>query len=116
MDTPVCRLRQITRVIDTRHKAHRKHQHALVEWQTKTTVQFIAATVPVQKGEKNELAKAAAEVKLTFDGEADSPVPNVVSSGKDTRSIEEIMEQGSLTALDRNSAGSFERLTRGFRG
>lgn len=116
MDTPVCRLRQITRVIDNRLKAHRKHHHALVEWQTKTTVEFIAATVPVEKGQKNPLAKAASEVKLSFDGEDENPAPHVVSKGKDDRSIEEIIEQGSLTALDKNSVGSFERLMHGFKG
>lgn len=116
MDTPVCRLRQITRVIDKRLKANRKHQHTLVEWQTKTTVQFIAATVPVEQGKKNPLAKSADEVRLSFEGEDATPVSMGGSGGKDERSIEEIMEQGSLVAADRNKVGSFERLTRGFGG
>lgn len=116
MDTPVCRLRQITRVIDTRQKAHRKHQHALVEWETKTIIHFIAATVPTEKGKKNPLLKSASEVRLSFEGEDQTPASGESSSEKDTRSIEEIIEQGSLVAADRNMPGSFERLTRGFGG
>lgn len=105
----MCRLRQIARVIDSRHKALRAHQHALVEWQTKTTVHFIAATVPTDKGKKNPLLESADKVKLEFEGDENAPA-------LDNRSLEEVIEQGSLTALDKNKPGSFERLTRGLTG
>jgi hypothetical protein len=115
MDTPVCRLRQIARVIDVRHKAARKYQQAIVEWQTKTTVHFIAATVPSEKGQKNPLIEAAKEVALSFEGdEAVDSAPRLPV--KDERSIEEVIEQGSLVAADRNKVGSFEKLMRGFGG
>lgn len=104
MDLPVCRLRQIVANIDDRKKSERLYASTIAEWQTRTLAQFIAATVPLEKGQKNPLADEAAKIRLRLEndkGKADNDVP-----------IEEIIEKGSQVA--QNQPGSFERLMGGF--
>lgn len=104
LDLPVCRLRQIVAVIGERQKHERLYNQTISEWQTRTTVQFIAATVPVDKGKKNPLADAADKVRLRMEdekGQSPSDVP-----------MEEFIEKGSPVA--ENQAGSFEALMGGF--
>lgn len=106
LDLAICRLRQIVAVVEERKKYERLHLQTIAEWQTRTTVQFIAATVPVEKGKKNPLADAADKVRLRLEdekGESPSDVP-----------IEEFIEKGSQVA--ENAPGSFERLMGGFGG
>lgn len=103
---PICTLRQKVAVIEDRKKYERLHLQKIAEWQTRTTVQFIAATVPVDKGKRNPLADAADKVRLRMEdekGKSPSDLP-----------LAEIIEKGSPTA--ENAPGSFERLMGGFGG
>lgn len=43
-----------------------------MEWQTKTLASFVAATVPTEKGKKNELLKEASKISLKMQGEAET--------------------------------------------
>lgn len=91
--------------IEARLKANRLHHGSIVEWQTRTLVQFISATVPVEKGKKNPLAAEADKVRLRLEddeGQADNDAPPEV-----------FVEQGSQIA--ENAPGSFEKLMGGFR-
>lgn len=51
-------------------EAEYRMRASLVEWETRTLAQFIAATVPVGKGKTNKLAKQAQKVAL-LDGALD---------------------------------------------
>lgn len=105
---PVCTLRQKIANIEQRLKAERLSRNTITEWQTRTLAQFIAATVPVEKGKRNPLADEAAKISLRVEdkqGKAD-----------DDRSIEEVIEKGSQTASNKNLPGSYERLMAGFGG
>lgn len=106
LDLPVCRLRQIVAVIQERQKFERLHLQTIAEWQTRTTVQFIAATVPIDKGKRNPLADAADKVRLRLEEDDKPESPSDVP-------IEEFIEHGSPFA--QNAPGSFERLMKGFR-
>ncbi len=102
----ICTLRQKIANIENRLKATRLHNKTIAEWQTRTLAQFIAATVPTERGKRNTLAEAAEKIRLRMeddDGVAD-----------DDRPIEQVIEQGSQVA--QNSHGSYERLMGGFGG
>lgn len=106
LDLPVCRLRQIIANIEARKKATRQHHTTITEWQTRTLAQFIAATIPVEKGKKNPVADAAAKLSLRIEDET--------GNSDDDTPMEKYLEEGSQTAD--NGTGSFERLTAGFGG
>ncbi len=103
---PICTLRQKIAVIEDRRKQERLYTKTIAEWQTRTLAQFIAATVPMEKGKPNKLAEAAEKIRLRLeddDGQADDDTP-----------LEVFIEEGSKVA--ENSAGSYERLMGGFGG
>lgn len=105
LDTPVCTIRQHLANISARLKAVRIHDHKIAEWQTRTISQFVAATVPADSGGK-QLAAQASKIHLRME--------NDKGVADDDRSIEQIIEEGSVLA--ENRAGSYERLASGFGG
>ena len=105
LDTPICTIRQTIANISARQKATRTYDRKIAEWQTRTISQFVAATVPADSGGK-QLAVQASKIHLRMEdgkGVAD-----------DDRSIEQVIEEGSVQAENRN--GSYERLMSGFGG
>lgn len=103
---PICTLRQKIAVIEDRRKQERLYTKTIAEWQTRTLAQFIAATVPTDKGKTNKLAQAAEKIRLRLEddeGAADDDTP-----------MDVFIEEGSKVA--ENPTGSFERLTSGFGG
>lgn len=106
LEMPVCTLRQKIANIEDRLKYDRLHTQTIAEWQTRTIAQFIAASVPLEKGQKNPLIPAADKIRLRMEdesGESPSDVPPEV-----------FIEKGSQVA--ENAPGSFERLMGGFGG
>lgn len=102
----VCRLRQAVANIEARRKGERQYRNIIAEWQTRTIAQFIAATVPVEKGKRNTLAEEAEKIRLRLEdekGTSESDAPPEV-----------FVEEGSQVA--KNAAGSYERLMAGFGG
>jgi len=81
----------------------------IAEWQTRTVVQFIAATTGKEGA---SLQREALKISLSLDGEADTEEYD--DDGSPTGEIDYI-EHGSPTALSRNRAGSAEALMGGFR-
>jgi hypothetical protein len=71
----------------------------LISWQTRTIAQFVAATVPVEKGKKNGLLDSADKIALD-----------------DIERKERDREQEALaSAPAENAPGSYEALLTGFR-
>lgn len=89
MDLTVSRLRVIANAITARLDIEVQSRRVLTVWQTRTITQFIAATVPTEKGKKNPLIEAAAKV-----GEALVPTT---------------AERGRADSSHEPAPGSFER-------
>jgi hypothetical protein len=92
-----------------------RQQAALVEWQTKRIVEFVAATVPTDKGKGNPLLEQAQKVGLHLDGEDDSSEENAVQQQTKEIPPEVFIEQGAPGAAEKNRPGSFEALMQGLR-
>lgn len=105
LDIPICRARQIAANIEARRKDEFRQQALLVEWSTRSIVQYVAATVPTAKGKSNELLKSASKLRLLLKGEDDSS-----PESSPELAPEEFVEDGSQVATERNRAGSFETL------
>lgn len=111
MDLTVRRVVQILASIRERHRVLRLERHAVTEWQTKVLAGFIANTVPIPKGKKNPLVAEVSKIKLVSDDDR----AEFASGPKPEADPEVFVEEGSQVAADRNRAGSWERLHRGFR-
>jgi len=100
LDTPVCTLRQTIELIQQRLKEEAKFQAQMVEWQTKALGGLLAGLAQDEKVSKN-MIKIVTELRLVSDED------EVI---KDTRSLEEVMEQGAI--IDPDKLPSTDRLFR----
>ena len=95
---PICTVRQKVELIQQRQHANATFQAKLVEWETKMLGGLLTGLAQTQEAAK-AMAKSIDKASLDLDGEE--------SSKKiDTRTIEEIMEEGAL--IDDSRLMNFE--------
>lgn len=104
LDLRIKRLVQIIHVLQRTLEIDTRIRRLEIEWQTKVLAAFIAHTVQDEKAAE-KLIQAAEKLSLADDPDSEVSLPAADTSGeRDARSLEEIMERGSVEqALSRNS-------------
>jgi hypothetical protein len=99
MGLPLCRIRQLLELIAQDKREQMKFHAQLVEWQTRNIASMFTVAARDKKQAKS-IEKAVKHMTLPLEDEEADVI--------DTRSAEQIMEQGALVDLE--SQPSFEAL------
>lgn len=105
------RLNQVRDAIYIRQYTEMQNRHREIEWQTKTLASFIVSVSPVSDKSRSQLQKVLEKISLSDTSDREEPVSTPV--GSDGRSIEDIIENGSVEqALERNGSRNIADLFR----
>jgi hypothetical protein len=100
LDLRIGRLVQIMAHLRARKEQEMKLRHAELEWQTRAITTFISNTIEDNKA-REQLVKQANKLTI-MGGTSDQPIQHSADTTSE-RSIEEIMEHGDTSALEKNS-------------
>lgn len=104
LDLYLCRVCQIKDSIFIRQYYEMQNRHKEIEWQVKTVSSFLIATAQGTEEGKKSLQQLLTRISMS-DTNGDK------TNGSDERSIEDIIENGSVSsALERNGSRNLSEL------